>query len=157
MSQLSEILSALPLFHTLDRSEIAELEAQTAHQTFAPNDPILVEGQPPPGLYILLSGKVAVMKHRSANAEADHITDLDGGECIGEVEIIDDAPCAASVVCYEQVETAVISKERLEKYLASRPLAANKILRQMVRVLASRLRQTNASYSNLKQIAETLE
>ena len=91
------------------------------------------------------------MKHQ------DHIVDLDAGECVGEVEIIDDSPCAASVVCLSEVETAALPKQVLEAYFTAQPAAAAKILRQMVRVLASRLRQTNASYAGMKRIAESLQ
>jgi len=70
------------------------------------------------------------------------------------VEIIDGSPCAASVTCYTGVETAVITKANLEAYFAASPLAGYKILRQMIIVLAQRLRQTNISYSSLMHVAE---
>ena len=104
------------------------------------------------GFFVLLDGRVSVVRGRDAH----HICDLDAGESLGEVEIIDQSPCAASVVCLGKVEAAVIGKEDLEAFLAGQPRAAIKVLRQMVRVLATRLRATNASYSTLKEIAENM-
>lgn len=151
---LHHILSQLPLFNTLDENELAELMKLMARQSFTANQAIIVEGHPPPGLYVILSGKVAVMKNR--DGETDLICDLDGGECVGEVEIIDNAPCTANVVCYGDVDTAVIVRDSLETYFASQPAAANKILRQMVHILSARLRQTNVSYTSLMHIAESV-
>jgi CRP-like cAMP-binding protein len=148
---LADILTALPLFHTLEPTEVVVLLRHMVTKKFTAKQALLTEGQPPSALYVLISGKVAVMKHQ------DHIVDLDAGECVGEVEIIDDSPCAASVVCLTDVETAALPKQTLESYFAAQPAAASKILRQMVRVLASRLRQTNASYSSMKRLAESMD
>lgn len=153
-ADLHHILAQLPLFNTLDENELAELIKLMAMQSFTANQAIIVEGHPPPGLYVILSGKVAVMKNRGD--KADLICDLDGGECVGEVEIIDNAPCTANVVCYGDVETAVIVKDSLEGYFTAQPAAANKILRQMVHILSARLRQTNVSYTSLMHIAESI-
>lgn len=155
MHDLSAILAAIPLFHTLDPHELGELVKLQAPQSFTQNQPILVEGHPPPGLYVILDGKVAVMKHRDGGG--DLICDLDAGECLGEVEIIDNAPCSASVVCYGPVQTAVITKENLERYFAMFPGAANKILRQIVHILSTRLRQANVNYTSLMTIAEGMD
>ena len=51
------------------------------------------------------------------------------------------------------LKTAVITKANLEAYFAASPLAGYKILRQMITVLAQRLRQTNISYSSLMHVA----
>ncbi len=151
---IKTILKAIPLFKTLDDREIEGLSKLMAMQKFEANQPIMVEGHPPPGLYVLLEGKVAVMKGKG-NA-ADHICDLDAGECIGEIEIIENAPCSASVVAYGSVNTAVIVEANLNNFMNSQPRAAIKILRQMVVVLGERLRKSNISYSSLMTIAESV-
>lgn len=153
-ADLSTTLGAVPLFSTLEAAELAEFAKLMARQDFTLNQPIVVEGHPPPGLYVILAGKVAVMKSKPDGA--DHITDLDAGECVGEVEIIDNASCSASVVAYGEVKTAVIIKDNLESFFATHPLAANKILRQMVGILSTRLRRANISYSSLMTIAESV-
>src|SRR5262245_60930679 len=93
---VTKILSAVPLFGELDPMELAALASVMTVQRLKRDQPLLVEGKPPPGLFVILSGKVAVMKHREGGG--DHICDLDGGESVGEVEIIDGAPCTASVI-----------------------------------------------------------
>ncbi len=151
---LATVLAAIPLFKTLAPQEIAALVQLMARQQFTAGQPIMVEGHPPPGLYVLLDGKVAVS--RGFGDGADHLCDLDAGECVGEVEIIDGHACTASVVAYGDVDTAVILAENLQRYFTAFPAAAVKILRQMISVLAARLRQTNVSYSSLKQIADSM-
>jgi CRP-like cAMP-binding protein len=151
---LTSILAAIPLFKPLEPKEVAALVQLFALQKFSANQPLLVEGQPPPGLYIVLDGRVTVCRRQGARV--DHICDLDAGECVGELEIIERAPCSASVVAAGEVETAVIVPENLQRYFVAFPAAAVKILRQMVTVLAGRLRQTNVSYSSLKSIADSM-
>lgn len=53
---IETVLKAIPLFKPFDANEIAELAKRMAPQDFARNQPILVEGHPPPGLYVLLEG-----------------------------------------------------------------------------------------------------
>jgi CRP-like cAMP-binding protein len=137
----------------LSPQELSAFARLMATQTFEANQGIVVEGYPPPGLYVIVSGKAAVMRNKQGGG-ADHICDLDAGECVGEVEILDNSACSASVVCYDHVETAVIIKQNLEAYFAAQPVAAAKILRQMVHILSQRLRQSNISYSSLVTIAE---
>ncbi len=151
---LTTILRAIPLFKTLDDTEVAELVKMMAHQDFTATQPILVEGHPPPGLYVILDGRVAVMKSKAG--DADHICDFDAGECVGELEIIEKAACSASVVALGDVKTAVITSDNLERFFTANPVASNKILRQMVVVLAARLRKANINYSSLKTLADAM-
>jgi CRP-like cAMP-binding protein len=149
---ISSVLSAVPLFKTLDPGEIAALSQLMAPQQFTSNQPLMVEGHPPPGLYVLLEGKVAVCKNQGPSV--DHLCDLDAGECVGELEIFERSACSASVLAYGTVKTAVILEENLMLYFSQYPTAAMKIMWQMVHVLAARLRQSNVNYTSLKAITE---
>jgi CRP-like cAMP-binding protein len=151
---LASVLSAIPLFKTLDPAEIASLCQMMALQSFSSNQPLMVEGHPPPGLYVLLEGKVAVCK--SQGSGVDHLCDLDAGECVGELEIFERSACSASVLAYGNVKTAVILEQNLLRYFSAFPTAAMKILWQMVGVLAARLRQANVNYTSLKAITESM-
>jgi CRP-like cAMP-binding protein len=149
---VNKLLAAVPLFSDLDALELQALAGITGMARAQDRQPLLVEGQPPPGIYVIVTGKVSVLKHR--DGAGDHICDLDGGECVGEVEIIDGTPCAASVVALGDVDVLGISKQAFDAFLMARPVTAVKILRRMVSVLSSRLRQINTNYSSLKAIAE---
>ncbi len=149
---IARVLGAVPLFGGLDALELAALGGIATVHKLARNQPLLVEGEPAPALYVVVSGKVAVMKRRGDLG--DHICDLDGGECVGELEIIDGSPCSASVVAYGDVDVLRISRQAFEAFMSSRPPTAVKILRRMVAVLSARLRQSNVSYSSLKAIAD---
>jgi len=151
---MTAILSAIPLFKTLDPAEVASLSQLMALQEFTSNQALMVEGCPPPGLYVLLDGKVAVCK--SQGTGTDHICDLDAGECVGELEIFQHSPCSASVLAYGTVKTAVILEENLMRFFSTFPTAGMKILWQMVYILGARLRQANVSYTSLKAITEQM-
>jgi NTE family protein/lysophospholipid hydrolase len=152
---LKAILTAIPLFKTLDSDEINQLIKLMSLQEFKAGESLLVEGTPSLRLIVLLAGKVSVIK--GSGESASHICDLDAGECVGEVGVLENAPCSANVVAVNDVQTASITRDDLEGYFGSHRLAAIKILRQMVTVLAARLRQTNVSYSSLMTIADNMD
>lgn len=152
---LKSTLLAMPLFKKLDMDEVDELIKCMSLQEFKANETLLVEGTPSVRLFVILEGKVAVTK--GVGNSASHICDLDAGECVGEVGVLENAPCSASVIAVTHVQTASISSDDLDRYFGARRLAAIKILRQMVCVLATRLRQTNVSYSNMASIAEGMK
>ncbi len=152
---LRSTLRAIPLFKKLEVDEIDELIKFMSVKEYKAREVLLTEGAPSVRLFVLLEGKVAVTK--GAGKSLSHICDLDAGECIGEVGVLENAPCSANVVAVTDVQTASISSDDLDRYFGTRRLAAIKILRQMVCVLATRLRQTNVSYSNMVSIAEGME
>jgi CRP-like cAMP-binding protein len=152
---LKSILLAIPMFKTLDSDEINQVIKLMSVHEFADGESLLVEGAPSSRLIVILSGKVSVIKGKGDTAS--HLTDLDAGEIVGEVGVLENAPCSASVVARGAVEAGAITRDDLEKFFASNRLAANKVLRQMVLVLAGRLRRTNVSYSSLKTIADSFE
>lgn len=152
---LTKVLGAVPLFGELDPLELAALAGITTSHALGRNQPLVVEGAPVPALWVIVSGKVAVMKRRGESA--DHLCDLGAGECVGELEIVDGSPCSASVVPYGDVEALRIAKEAFEVFMAARPTTAVKILRRLVGVLSQRLRQTNTNYSSLKGIADAMD
>ena len=59
-------------------------------------------------------------------------------------------------MAYAEVEVLGITMQAFEAFLGARPTTAVKILRSMVSILATRLRQSNVSYSSLKRIADDM-
>jgi CRP/FNR family transcriptional regulator, cyclic AMP receptor protein len=155
MDNLNSFFAKLPLFSTLDPAELGELVNLLGTKVFTANQKILTEGEPPPALYVILTGTASVDKTDSEGGQ-DHICDLGDGECVGEVEIIDGAPCTASVTATSGVRAAYITRESLDAFFSAAPQAAVKILRRMVTVLAKRLRDSNTSYSSLLSITENM-
>ncbi|MBI5507780.1 MAG: cyclic nucleotide-binding domain-containing protein [Deltaproteobacteria bacterium] len=152
--ELKSILVAIPLFKNLDPDEIDALLKPMSLLAFKAGEALLVEGTPSERLIVLIAGKVAVIK--GDGESASHICDLDAGECVGEIGVLENAPCSANVKAVSDVEAASISREDLERFFSSNRLAAIKILRQVVTVLAGRLRRTNVSYSSLMRIADDM-
>lgn len=57
---------------------------------------ILTEGEVADGIYVLLSGKVSVTRMAEDGHEV-MLAELQPGEVFGEMSLIDNAPCSASV------------------------------------------------------------
>ena len=149
-----QTLAMLPLFDTLEQSELEKLSELTAVKQFSVGEDILCEGKPAWAMYVILEGSVAVLKAREE--QMDTIVELQAGEVLGEVELIDQSLCCATVRALEDVETILVSKNNFEAFLRSQPVAATKIMRQMVHILATRLRESNINYSSLMAITESM-
>ena len=87
--------------------------------------------------YVLLEGRVHVMRHESDGAER-HVRDYGAGEHIGELAVLRDRPRAGTVVAGPQgVRALVIDGEGLKAILRERPDAAM----AMLATLAERVTQ----------------
>lgn len=153
-SEHLQTLSMVPLFDTLEEAEIEELSNLLGVKEFAPGDDILTEGKPAWAMYVILDGEVAVIKTRED--DEDVIAELHTGEVVGELEMIDASPCSATVRATSPVKTVLMSKNNFEAFLRLNPVAATKIMRQMVHIMAARLRESNVNYSSLMAITESM-
>jgi len=108
--------SFLHLLATAGRSLLSKL--LTEHH-FKPGDIIFKEGNIGDTMFIIWSGRVAVVK---GNFESPTILGYRGvGEIIGEMALLEDQPRSATVVAMEPVRTLRIKREDFEQWLSSNP------------------------------------
>ena len=120
--------------------ELLELGRDAARRTLDAGEVLLVDGEPVPALYVLLSGALRVEK-----AGVPITTVTDAGACVGEMSLLLDVPATADVVASEQSTVAVIddAPARLE----SDP----RLSRALARLLAVRLHAMTTYLADLKQ------
>lgn len=105
-----------------------------ADQHFPRGQVLFEEGDPGDALYIIRSGRVAVLK---GDLDMPTILGYRGaGEIIGEMALLEDRPRSASVVVIEDLHTFAISREKFQQFLNNNPSVGVSILN----VLSSRLR-----------------
>jgi cAMP-dependent protein kinase regulator len=81
--KMSEVLIVVP---PSDRPALVE-RFQT--RTFEKNERLLVQDEPPPGLYLIASGEVAVVRHDESNdGEPLVLSTLTAGDVVGEVATV---------------------------------------------------------------------
>ena len=104
-------------------------------QRFAEGDRIFVEGDEGRAMYVVRSGKVAIM---SAGAVLETVGP---NETFGELTLIDGVPRGATAIAREETEVALIDEAAFNRLVERNPAFALDLLRR----LSARLRRMNES------------
>jgi nitrite reductase/ring-hydroxylating ferredoxin subunit len=131
-------LASVPLFSGLDQTSLESLEAFTFRKTFAAGELIVEEGRTGNGLYVVLSGRVEVVKGLSGpNPQVAAV--LGPSEPFGEMALLGDWRRSASVRALEEVACLGMDRWAFLAHLNREPQLAVR----MLQMLAERLAQTN--------------
>ncbi len=139
-----ENLKKALIFSSLSNEELAELARLATGRTFQPNEFIFWEGDAPNYFYIVVEGRIKVVKHTSSGKEFI-IAFFGPGEMIGEVAVFEDKPYPASAQAVSAVKLLGIKKEDFLSFLATRPGVALSI----ISILGGRLREAQARLKDL--------
>jgi NTE family protein len=134
-SRLLEIAARFGLFDGVDSETLGRL-AQDAEWFCLPAGWTLFrEGDAPDGLYVVASGKLAVMTQDGTGAEAvlSHIL---AGETVGEMALLSGAPRSATVLAVRDTELLRISAVDFDNLFARYPTFAYFISKLLVQRLA---------------------
>jgi nitrite reductase/ring-hydroxylating ferredoxin subunit len=130
------VLAKIPLFAAMDPKALESLEAFTFRRTFKPGDLIVEEGRTGNGAYVVLSGKVEVVRGlESGNPRV--LTTLGPGEPFGEMALLGDWPRTASVRAVEESECLGMDRWIFLAHVSKEP----RLALTMLQILARRLAQ----------------
>lgn len=131
----------LVCFAQLHHSEWDRLVAVMERRRFAEGDVVMGVGERDRSLYLIASGSVDV---RLGGREAKVIRVQGPGTLLGEVAFFDGRPRSATVTAREPSEVLRLSDEAFHGLAGRHPELGRKILLDLGRVLAVRLRQAEA-------------
>lgn len=132
-----DFLRSIPLFRSLADEELNEISAKVAIREFAKNEIILQEEDTNDFMYVILLGRVKVVKATEEGKEI--ILAIHGSEeFFGEVSLIDGKTSPATVTATENSLVAIISKSDFYSLL----LSQSKVLDTLLHILCSRLRES---------------
>lgn len=133
-----------PLFLGLEDSEIARLVELARIHTFGDGDAIVEEGSKGDSLFLLYSGSIAISTRDKAGSKISLATLVDRGAFLGEMSLVDPGPRSATVKAVGgEALMLELTLEALEEFFEECSEARVVILRNIARVLARRLRDTN--------------
>jgi CRP-like cAMP-binding protein len=142
-------LRALDGFRTLSEAAGVALMAQARRKSFAPRAPLFREGEQANGIFIVLDGKVRVVRTSRGRRHVLH-TESRGGT-LGEAPLFDREPYPASAIAWTEVESLYIDRDSIERAIRSSPEIALFFLSRLasrVRILLDRVdRLATASVS----------
>lgn len=128
-------LKRIDIFASLPVELLTELASVVRVIDVAPADEIITAGDFGDELFALVDGEVTV-EDGTATAAV-----LSTGEVFGELAVLAPAPRSATVTAKTECALLVLSREMLLALTARRP----EVMAEIARVLAQRLRATNAT------------
>jgi CRP-like cAMP-binding protein len=146
MTKLSnlDLVRRVPLFSTLTEEQAYALLGQVEKRRLARGAVMLRQGETSGELFVMLNGRARVVVADSQGRQVILAT-LRGGDCVGEMSIIDQAPHSATVTMDMAGDVLVLSSAAF-----SRCIAHNAAMAQAVMVaLVQRLRASTKKIGSL--------
>ncbi|MDQ1711583.1 MAG: family transcriptional regulator, cyclic receptor protein [Frankiaceae bacterium] len=141
---MDDLLRAAPLFAGLDDAAWTALRPRLTERRLDRGEHLFAEGDPGDALHVVAEGKVKICRTAHDGRE-NVIAVLGPGDLLGELSIFDAQPRAASAVAVTDCAFATLSGHDFAGWLADCPAVALDLLR----ALATRLRQTNEAMADL--------
>ncbi len=142
-----ELLRKVDLFSALREREIKSLAKFCVERFFEKGKTLVKQGDSGLGLYILVSGKVEIMKKTTTGEELE-IAVLGPGDFFGEMTVLDSSPRSANVIAIEDTRCLLLTAWEFKARLEERPEIALKVLPVVVR----RFRETNEKLLALSRL-----
>ncbi len=151
-------LSKSFLFSSASSDDLAELLAAADEKNIKSGEYAFWEGDAPERFYLLVSGRIKVVKHGSQGRETV-VAFFGPGEIFGEVAVLEDKPYPASSIAAEDSTALSISRQAFRAFIERHPAVAM----AMVGILSARLREAQGRLHDLsgerveQRLARTLE
>jgi CRP-like cAMP-binding protein len=142
LTEREEQLARVPFFDGLTREAMGLIAHATEEETHATGTKIFQYGDPGDKLFIILEGKVRISREVAGMGE-EALAVLGAGEVFGEMSLLDESPRSADARVHERCRLLVITKEAFDDLLFLHKDLAYEVLWNCVRILSSRLRETN--------------
>lgn len=144
MAAVTELLKNVAIFKDLDDDELAELADVCKEEKFVSGEYIFHEGEPGNRLYLIVEGGVRISRDVPGSGE-EALAVLKPGSLFGEMSVFDRSERSTHAISNGGTTALTISRADFEMLLDLNREVAYKVLWACVRLLSSRLRNTNDS------------
>lgn len=107
-------LPRVPLFSALAREPFMSLVSVLEPRSFAPGQPLINEGETGRSSFVLVEGKVDVVR-KMDGGERRTLSSLGEGEFFGEIALVSESPRLASVVAAQHVLALELHRTRMDR------------------------------------------
>ena len=143
MSHVVELLKKIALFETLSSDELERIAALAQEETHPKGTQLFAEGDPGDALYMINEGQVRIAKIIPGIGE-EALAILEPGSFFGEMALLDDGARSAHAIVHKDCNLLKIERDQFDSLLFVDKELAYQVLTGITRVLAVRLRETNA-------------
>jgi len=147
-----DVLRKMPPFQELSSVNLLTIYKLMHQRVYKTNEMIFHQGDPGTGLYIIISGQVAI-KQIDGDKSWD-LAKLVSGDFFGELALLDDEPRSATAIALENTQVIVIFKPDLDSFIQNNPKEGIKILKGISHIMAVRLRNLNQDLIQLYKQTE---
>lgn len=138
-----KLINSVEVFAGFSQAELFELLSNAEKRTFQESATILSEGSSGNFMYILVEGEVVIVKKLDNGGTTRVLAKLAGGDCFGEMALVDSSVRSASVAA---IGPCVLIRLN-EGGFGHNPAVSAKLYRNIARQLSGRLRHSNAMIS----------
>ncbi len=143
MAARPQVLDKTDLFGDLPPEMLGQLRDRTALARLRRGDVVFEKGEPATSLYVVFSGRVAIIA-RAADGRESVISVLGPGALFGEMSLFDDGVRSANARALTTLHLIQVQFDDVREVLARRP----EVLWAVVRILARRLRATDEALAD---------
>lgn len=142
------ILANVKLFKDFTMDELSTMAVQMKTRVAPVDSMICTEGEMGQDFFIIITGKVQILKKDHQNKEHE-LSNLQPGDCFGEMSLIDLQPRSASVKAVEETKVASLSHEAFYKMQDEMLPVYSHILLNIAKEFSLRLRNMDSKYIKL--------
>jgi CRP/FNR family transcriptional regulator, dissimilatory nitrate respiration regulator len=129
-----ELLAGIPLFQGLEPAALERIAARCVVRKHPPRRMLFRKGDPCPGLFIVISGRVRIYRADPSGREQT-LHEQGPGQALAEVPLCDGGPCPAHARVEEPSEFLFLSRADFEALYRSEAAIAHAIIRELGRRL----------------------
>ena len=120
------------LFPDADLAELAASFDRTDIVTLAPGEVLFDEGDDADAAYLVISGRVRVLRRDRDGAIVEPVGEIGSGELVGEHALLADAPRDATVLAARRSQLARLPRTGFEAFLLDHPRTMLTVVRQLI-------------------------
>lgn len=128
----ADFLTGVPIFSLMKNRDLRRIAKRTQSHLFHGGDVIIREGELDGRLFMIVRGKVEVIKSLGGRNER-HVRTLGPHSYFGEMALIDDLIRTASVIAQEETEVLVLEQWNLRQEIEKYPAVAIELLQMLCR------------------------
>jgi CRP/FNR family cyclic AMP-dependent transcriptional regulator len=141
-AEIADMLERTDMFRDMERSEIDAFARYVQAYKAPVGIQVLVEGGRQNYMFIVVEGKLDILKHTEDKASRK-IATVRAGKTIGEMSLLDGLPQSATAVVIEPAVLLLMTKNNFEKFINEQAKAALKVIRKIAILMSLRLHQTS--------------
>ena len=150
LSETALALSNVLVFNGLSRKELREVENIIHRREYQAGEAIFHQGDPGLGMYIIIQGRVQIVNNQDPDNSILY-SELGDGDFFGDLALVDEADRSATALASADTRIIAFFRPELKDILTRFPSLGNKILMNLVKVTAQRLRKTNDLLTEAQQ------